>query len=55
MTEKKADKQTETLGTAVKAKQVMRPDGSEHTVSGGLYVLDVPGTHVVDGKEVEVK
>lgn len=43
------------LGTSVKAKNVVRPDGSEHTISGGQYVIDVPGIHVVDGKEVEAK
>lgn len=43
------------LGDTVKAKHVIRPDGSEHDVSDGLYVLDVPGTHVIDGTPFEVK
>ncbi|MBS2939588.1 hypothetical protein KDN32_17755 [Nocardioides sp. J2M5] len=34
--------------------EVERPDGSRVTVSGGLYVFDVPGAHVIDGKKHEV-
>lgn len=34
---------------------VTRPDGSTSVVSGGSYVLDVPGTFVVDGAEVTAK
>jgi hypothetical protein len=48
---KKTEKATASLGTLVKAKTVVRPDGSEISVSDG-YVLDVPGVHVIDGEEV---
>lgn len=37
--------------------QVVRPGGAHAdaaTITGGLYVLDVPGTHTIDGTEVEV-
>lgn len=46
------------LGEVVEVKEgakVQRPNGEEHTVTGGSYVLDVPGIHVVDGNEMEVK
>lgn len=52
---KAKDKRTEKVGTLVEAKDVVRPDGSELKVSGGVYVLDVPGMHVVDGEEIEAK
>lgn len=32
--------------------QVERPDGSVHTVSGGLYVADVAGTYRIGDREV---
>jgi len=34
---------------------VQRPGGVETAVTGGLYVLDVAGTFLVNGQEVEVK
>ncbi|HTW15137.1 MAG TPA: hypothetical protein VMF51_08405 [Nocardioides sp.] len=34
---------------------VRRPDGSERPVTGGLYVLDVPGTFVLGEREVTAK
>lgn len=43
------------LGTSVEVPEgarVVRPDTSEITVSGGIYVLDVPGIHTVDGKQL---
>jgi hypothetical protein len=44
------------LGTSIEIAEgasVVRPGQSEPiTVSGGLYVLDVPGEHIVDGKTV---
>jgi hypothetical protein len=43
------------IGTAVEVRDgatVVRPDRSEITVTGGLYVLDVPGEHTVDGKTI---
>lgn len=46
------------VGEIVKVSEggpVTRPDGSEQTVSGGTYVLDVPGVFVVDGTEVTVR
>lgn len=43
------------LGSLVPAKNVVRPDGSEVTIEGGIFVLDVPGTFVVDGKKIEVE
>lgn len=33
---------------------VVRPDGAAVTVVGGVYVLDVPGTHLVGDKAFEV-
>lgn len=45
------------LGTTVEVPEgvtVRRPDNSEVTVTGGLYVLDVEGTHVIDGHEQPV-
>lgn len=35
--------------------EVVRPDGSRVTMGGVSYVLDVPGTHEIDGTEVKVK
>lgn len=44
------------LGTSVEVADgaaVVRPgDTTAITVSGGLYVLDVPGEHIVDGKTI---
>jgi hypothetical protein len=34
---------------------VARPGGTETRVTGGLYVLDVPGVYLVNGQEVEAK
>ncbi len=34
--------------------EVVRPDGSVSVVRYGRYVLDVPGTFIVDGTEVNV-
>lgn len=34
---------------------VTRPEGFTLPVTGGTYVLDVPGVFVVDGSEVTVK
>lgn len=49
-------KATEKVGSTVKVKStVQRPDGQEVTVVGGAYVLNEPGTYVVDGNEIEVK
>lgn len=50
-----ADTKKPALGDTVKAKHVVRPDGAELDVTDGLYVLDVAGTHVIDGDEVTVK
>jgi hypothetical protein len=57
MTEKQK-KSTAKVGETVEVKEgasVTRPDGSERAVTGGLYVLDEPGTFVVDGDEFQVK
>lgn len=57
MTEKKKAA-TAAMGEQVEVKEgakVVRPDGSELTVTGGLYVLDGAGTHVVDGDPYQVK
>ncbi len=43
------------VGEAVEATDVTRPDGSTRTVIGDTYVLDVPGTYVIDGERVEVR
>lgn len=46
------------IGTTVDVREgatVIRPGASEATpitITGGVYVLDVPGVHVVDGKEI---
>ena len=56
MTESKT--KTSKVGTIVDVPEggtVTRPDGSQSTVSGGSYVLDVPGTFVIDGTEVTSK
>lgn len=45
------------LGTSVEVPEgatVVRPDLSEITVTGGVYVLDAIGEHVVDGKQLHV-
>jgi hypothetical protein len=37
--------------------QVVRPGGSTaepRTITGGVYVFDVPGVHTIDGTEHEV-
>lgn len=49
---------TKKLGSIVdvpEGKTVVRPDGTEVTVSGGGYVLDVPGVYLIDGQEVTAK
>lgn len=54
----KGKSKTEKVGTTVEVEEggtVVRPDGSVVTVTGGLYVLDVPGTFEVGGSELEVK
>lgn len=46
------------VGDLVDVKEgdvVVRPDGSRLTMGGTSYVLDVPGTHVIDGTEVKAK
>lgn len=49
------------LGTTVEVPEgarVVRPGGTDadaRTITGGVYVLDVPGVHVIDGTEVEVE
>lgn len=48
------------LGTSVEVADgatVIRPGGDSAAplrITGGLYVLDVPGEHVVDGKTIVV-
>lgn len=46
---------TAKVGDMVEADQVVRPDGMPHTITDRLYVLDVPGVHVLDGVGVDVK
>lgn len=53
MTEKKSE--SVAVGDFVKAKSVTRPDGAQHTVTGGSYFIDVPGKYLIDGKEVEAR
>jgi hypothetical protein len=53
----KAEKKKHRVGDEVTVRKnatVIRPDGGELTVVGGVYVLDVPGTHNVAGEDVEV-
>lgn len=53
-----AKKNTSSVGTSVEVQAsatVVRPDGSRRRVVGGVYVLDVPGVHVIDGEPLEVK
>lgn len=46
---------THKVGETVQAKgEVIRPDETRVQVDGD-YVLDVPGTHVVNGEDVKVK
>lgn len=52
MTAKKTFKVGDTLEDI---ETVTRPGGSEVTVTGGLYVLDVPGSYEINGQEVTVK
>ena len=48
------------IGTSYEVPEgarVIRPGAHEAdalTVTGGVYVLDVPGVHVIDGTSVEV-
>lgn len=49
---------THRVGQMVDVKDgavVTRPDGSQHTVSGTVYVLDVAGSYGLDGTEVTAK
>lgn len=48
-------RKTHKVGDVVKAKHVVRPDGSETDVTGGKYVLGAPGLYVIDGNEVKVR
>lgn len=47
------------LGTEItvpEGARVVRPgdtDGDARTITGGVYVLDVPGVHTINGSEVE--
>lgn len=53
MTESKKHK----VGELVDVKEgsvIRRPDGTQHTSTGGCYVLDVPGTHTVGDEEFKV-
>lgn len=55
MSEPKA--KANTVGALIEVAEgatVIRPDGVASIVTGGLYVLDVPGTFVVDGIKVSV-
>lgn len=54
MSEKKTYKVGEVVDVKNKAV-VVRPNGEELTVTGGSYVLDEAGVHVVDGEELTVK
>jgi len=50
-------KKSRTIGATLEVPAgviVRRPDGTQHTVTDGAYVLDVAGTFEVDGKPVEV-
>lgn len=49
-------KTTYKLGDVLEGVEtVTRPGGSEITVTGGLYVIDAVGDHVINGEEVTVK
>ena len=53
-----SEKKKASVGDLVDVKEgaeVTRPDGSVSKVTGGSYVLDEPGTFVVDGEEVTAK
>jgi len=54
MAERKNFKVGETVEVAEGAV-VRRPDGSERPVTGGLYVLDVPGDYVLGDREITAK
>lgn len=52
-----AKETTSSVGESVEVPAgivVVRPDGTRREVVGGVYVLDVPGVHVIDGKPVQV-
>lgn len=34
---------------------ITRPDGTTITVTGGAYALDVPGVHIIDGRDTIVE
>lgn len=52
--------QPKPLGTSIEVREgatVTRPGDDSaiaRPISGGVYVLDVPGEHIVDGKVIEV-
>ena len=52
--------QPKPLGTSVEVREgatVTRPGDDSATarrITGGVYVLDVPGEHIVDGRAIEV-
>lgn len=52
--------QPKPLGTSIEVPEgatVTRPgdeSAMQRIVTGGVYVLDVPGEHIVDGKAIEV-
>ncbi len=48
-------KRTAKVGELVEAGQVVRPNGQPLQVTGGLYVIDEPGVHLVDGDEITAK
>jgi len=54
-----AAKKTETieasLGALVKADHVIRPDGTESDIEGGIYVLDRVGKFTIGNTIYEVK
>lgn len=47
--------QTKSVGTVLEVAdgaKVERPTGPSITVTGTAYVLDVPGVHVIDGRQI---
>lgn len=45
----------EVLEGLANGERVERPDGTTHTVSGGIYVFDVVGRHLIGEQPFNVK
>ncbi len=58
MTKSKPTPEKHAVGDVVEVPEgatVVRPDGTENTVTGGSDVIDEPGDYMVDGSPVTAK